>query len=79
MGDQDKIDATDTGVPYAHLTNRTKLIEEVISQLEREIEGPEILAMLEEITEGDTVRHRYQPKAAHVSWMQRVLRWLTSS
>ena len=35
----------------------------------------EARAMLEEITEGDTVRHRYQPKAARVSWTQRVLAW----
>ena len=75
MRDQNKIDVTDTGVPHDHLTNRTKLIEEVISQLGPEIKGPEILAMLEEITEGDTVRHCYQPKAARVSWTQRVLDW----
>ncbi len=79
MDDRGKSDVTDTGVPHDHLTNKTKLIEEAISQLQREIEGPEILAMLEEITEGDTVRHRYQPKAIRVSWPQRVLRWLTSS
>ncbi len=73
MDDREKIDVTDTGVPHDHLTNRTKLIEEAISQLQREIEGPEVLAMLEEITEGDTVRHRYQPP--RVSWTQRVLGW----
>ncbi len=79
MDDRGKIDVTDTRVPHDHLTNRTKLIEEVISQLQREIEGPEVLAMLEEITEGDTVRHRYQPKAARVSWAQRVLGWFKKS
>ena len=36
-------------------------------------------AMLEEITKGTTGRHRYQPKATHVSWTQRVLRWFKRS
>ncbi len=79
MDDRDKIDVTDTGVRHNHHTNKTKLIEEVISQLQREIEGPEVMGILEEITEGDTVRHRYQPKAARVSWTQRVLAWFRRS
>jgi hypothetical protein len=34
------------------------------------------MAILEEMTEGTTVLHRYQPEVAPVSWMQRVLAWL---
>ena len=37
-------------------------------------------SMLEEIIEGEspTVRHRYQPKAARVSWARRLLNWSMS-
>jgi len=33
------------------------------------------MAILEEMTEGTTVLHRYQPEVAPLSWMQRVLAW----
>jgi len=32
-------------------------------------------AMVEEILDSTTARNRYQPKAAPVSWTQRVLSW----
>ncbi len=32
-------------------------------------------AMLEEVVEGTTGRHRYQPKDARVGWTRRVLSW----
>ncbi len=31
--------------------------------------------MLEEITEGTTARHHYEPRAARVSWVRRLLNW----
>ena len=33
------------------------------------------MAILEEMTEGTTVLHRYEPDVVRVSWMQRVLAW----
>ncbi len=34
--------------------------------------------LVEEITEGTTMLHRYQPKAARVSWARRLLNWFMS-
>ena len=47
--------------------------EDITSRLE----AIETRAMLVEVTEGTTTRHRIQPKAARVSWMQRVLSWFS--
>ncbi len=35
-------------------------------------------AMLEEITEGTRALHHYQPRAARVSWVRRLLNWFMS-
>ena len=59
MDDRERIDVTDTGVLYDHLTRKNRLL-------------------IEEITEGDTVQHRYQPKAARVSLVRRLLNWFMS-
>ena len=56
MEDKEKVNVTDTFVPDFHLTSKSRLL-------------------VEEITEGTTMPHRYQPKAARVSWAQRVLSW----
>ena len=74
--DKEKTDATDTFVPDGDITSEAELLE-TITQIQRGIEEPETLAMLEEYIEGEspTVRHRYQPIAAPVSWVQRVLSW----
>lgn len=34
-------------------------------------------AMLEEVIEGTTGRHRYEPKDVHVGWTQRVRNWFS--
>ena len=34
-------------------------------------------AMLEEVIEGTTGRHRYQPKDVRVGWTRRVLSWFS--
>ncbi len=60
MGDKDKLDITDTFVPYDDHTSQTKLLKALGESLGQE---------------GTTVQHRYQPKAARVSWTQRVLSW----
>ena len=80
MDDQDKVDVTDTFVPYEDLTSETKLLKALAKLLGQEgttntLKVLKARAMLEEITEGTTVQHRYQPKAARVSWTQRVLSW----
>ena len=80
MDDQDKVDVKDTFVPYEELTTETKLLKALAELLGREdttntLKILKARAMLEEITEGTTVQHRYQPKAARVSWTQRVLSW----
>ncbi len=80
MDDQDKVDVKDTFVPYEELTTETKLLKALAELLGREdttntLKILKARAMLEEITEGTTVQHRYQPKATRVSWTQRVLRW----
>lgn len=31
--------------------------------------------MIEEMTEGSTVLHHYQPKAVRMSWMRRIFAW----
>ncbi len=77
---KDKVNVTDTFVPYEDLTSETKLLKALAELLGREdttntLKILKARAMLEEITEGTTVQHRYQPKAARVSWTQRVLSW----
>ena len=54
MEDKEKVNVTDTFVPDFHLTSKSRLL-------------------VEEITEGTTMLHRYQPEAARVSWVRRVL------
>ncbi len=43
------------------------------------LEAIKTRAMLVEVTEGTTARHRIQPKAARVSWTQRLLSWFRRS
>ena len=85
MDDNDKLDITDTFVPDFHLTSQTRLLE-ALGETLGETLGQEVTtntiqvraakATLDKITEGTTVQHRYQPKAARVSWTERVLGWL---
>jgi len=82
MGDKDKLDITDTFVPYDDHTSKTKLLESLGGVLEREgttntMQVREAKATLDKITDGTPVQHRYQPKAPRVSWTQRVLNWFS--
>ena len=82
--DKDKTDLTNTFVPYDNLTSRTKLLKTLGRLLGREdtsstIDMLEARVMLEEITEGTTARHRYQPNAARVSWARRLLNLFSSN
>jgi len=84
MKDNNKVNGTDTFVPYDHITSRTNLLKSLDELLGREeattaIKVREAKSVLVEVTEGTTGRHRYQPKAARVSWVQRVLSWFKTS
>ena len=84
MGDKDKLDITDTFVPYDDHTSKTKLLKALGGLLEREgttnrIKVLEARTMLEEFSKGATVQHRYEPKAVRVSWAQRVSSWFKRS
>ena len=82
MGDKHKLDITDTFVPFDDHTSKTKLLESLGGSLEREgttntMQVREAKATLDKITEGTPVQHRYEPKTAHPSWVQRVLSWFS--
>ena len=81
MGDKDKLDITDTVVPYDDHTSTTKLLKALGGLLGREdttnkIKVLEARTMLEGFAKGAAVLHLYQPKSARVGWMQRLLSWL---
>ena len=51
------------------------IFDEIGTDATSTIKVLETRAMLDEMTEGSTVLHNYQPKAVRVSWVQRVLGW----
>ncbi len=63
--DNNEIDATDAFVPDLHHRFNATLIES--------------LSALNQDTEGSNGMRHYQPKAARVSWGQRVLGWFRGS
>ena len=79
MGDKDKLDMTDTFVPYDDHTSQTKLLKALGESLGGQegttsaIHVREARAALEEITKRLPVLDRHQPP--RVSWTQRVLSW----
>ncbi len=80
MGDKDKLDITDTFVPYDDHTSQTKLLGDLGESLGQEvttntIQVRQAKATLDEMTKRLPVLDRGQPEAAHVSWTQRVLSW----
>ena len=82
MGDKNKLDITDSSVPYDDHTSQTKLLEELSEVLGREVTTNTIQvrkskAALEEITKRLPVLDRSQPEAARLSWTQRVLSWFS--
>ncbi len=84
MDNNDKLDITDTFVPYDDHTSETRLLEALGNTLGQEVSTNTIQvraakATLDKITEGTPVQHRYQPKAVRVSWTQRLLNWFRRS
>ncbi len=80
MDNTDKLDITDTFVPYDDHTSKTKLLKALGESLGQEVttnttQVRKARAALEEITKRLPVLNRNQPKAARVSWTQRVLSW----
>jgi hypothetical protein len=80
MDNKNKLDITNTFVPYDDHTSETRLLEALGKTLGREVTTNTIQvraakATLDKITEGTSVQHRYEPTVARVSWTQRVLRW----
>jgi len=54
-------------------TSRTESVQS--DDATTRIKVRQAMAILEEMTEGTTVLHRYPPDVAPISWMQRVLAW----
>ncbi len=79
MGNKDRSSETDSFVPEVSLMGESKLLVALAKQSlddpTSRIKVREAMAILEEATEGTTLIHQYQPKAARVSWIQRVLGW----
>ncbi len=80
MGDKDKLDITDSFVPYDDHTSQTKLLGDLGESLGQEVTTNTIQvrktkATLEEMTKRLPVLDREQPKTPHVSWIQRVRSW----
>jgi len=82
MDDKDRVNATDTFVAHDRLRNKTNLLESLArlspDDTTNRIKVREAMAILEDATEGTTVLHRCQPKAARVSWMKRLVNWFKS-
>ena len=82
MDNNDKLDITDTFVPYDDHTSQTRLLEALGKTLGREVTTNTIQvraakATLDKITEGTPVQHRYEPKTARPSWTKRALSWFS--
>ncbi len=82
MGDKDKLDITDSFVPYDDHTTQTKLLGDLGESLGQEvttntIQVRQAKATLDEMTKRLPVLDRDQPEAAHVSWTQRIRGWFS--
>ena len=77
--DEDKVDPSRTDVlDHDTLTNETDFLSKdaVDHGATSAIEVIRARVMVEEIIESSTARHRYQPRAARVSLVRRLLNWL---
>ncbi len=77
--DEDKVDSSRTDVlDHDTLTNETDFANNDAGDhgATSTIEVLKARVMLEEIIESSTARHRYQPRAARVSLVRRLLNWL---
>ncbi len=82
MGDKDKLDIADSFVPYDDHTSETKLLGDLGESLGQDvatntIQVRQAKATLDEMTKRLPVLDRHPPKAARVSWTQRVLNWFS--
>ncbi len=79
MGNKDQPGTPDAFVPEFKLTSKSKLHDALTKDLrEKRMSATKVreaMTILEEMTEGTTVLHRYQPKVARASWVQCVLGW----
>ncbi len=67
MEDKDKLDVTNTFVPYDSLTSRTRLLKALSALLAREAESPD--------PSGETTETKTTPVA---SWTRRLASWFRS-
>ena len=68
MEDKDKLDITNTFVPYDNLTSRTRLLRSLSALLAREAESPD--------RSGETTVTKTTPA---VSWTRRIASWFRRS
>ncbi len=79
--DKDKVDRSHTNVlDHDTLTNEPDSVgnDAENDDVTSGITTIRARVMMEEISEGTTMQHRYQPKAARVSWARRLLNWFMS-
>ncbi len=81
MDDDDKDSATDTFVPYDHVTSKTRLLNTLGAVLGEEggttvSKVLEAQATLREIAEGSPPERRDQSEATRSGWKQRLFGWL---
>ena len=68
MEDKDKLDVTNTFVPYDNLRSRTRLLKSLFALLTRETDDPE--------NSGETTEMKATPAA---SWTRRLASWFGRS
>ena len=75
--DRSSTDATDSQI------RDDQAIQEILEEFDTDATtAMQVLAartMVEEMTEGSTVIHHYQPREVRISWMRRVRRWFRRS
>jgi len=79
LSDQAMMDLLEyeTSSQSAHLICENE--DEIDMNTTSAIKVRESRALIEEMVEGSTVIHHYQPTAAPISWLQRVLAWFGRS
>ncbi len=68
MDEKDKLDVTDTFVPYDQHTSRTKMLQSLSALLQRDTKDPEPV----QERPGTATNPAVKPR---VSWTRRVLSW----
>ena len=75
LGDQAMMDFLESETSSQPAHSICKNEDEIDMDATSAIKVRESRAIIEEMVEGSTVVHHYQPKAAPISWLQRVLAW----